>query len=110
MSMTLVALGNGAARIHVSAALVARGVRIVLARSVSQLAGLLAFAEVCIVDAALLRGLRPSSGARLRRVPVVVLAGRADPVPDDPAVAVFRPPFDLDDLVTVALHVGRPDR
>src|SRR5262245_34084955 len=94
----LVALADATARVHVSAALVVAGLRILIARSAAQVSALMPAAEVVVADARLLGGLRLPARNLLGAVPLLLLAGRAERLPDARArlgaTAVFRAPYD----------------
>ena len=110
-SRILVALCDSAARIHVSAAFDSAGFGVLLARSAAQLVEILRSVELVVADAIMLAGVPPPGREALRVLPVLLLSGRSE-VPravaaELGATAVFRAPFELEDVVTIALNATR---
>jgi hypothetical protein len=71
LSPVLVAIGDAPLRVDLAAALVARGLRILIARTGAQLTKLVPSASVVIVDGAMLAGLAPGARRALARVTLV---------------------------------------
>lgn len=104
----LVALADADARIRVAAGLVAAGCRVIVARSAGQAAAHLASVDAVVTDARV-AGALPR--APLRATPIVLLAGEDELLPDAPArlgaAAIFRAPYDVDDIVAIVVHSAR---
>ena len=107
----LVGLTDPTARVEVSAALVAAGCRIVLARSAAQAEPLLAAVDLVVADTRILGAQRPAAQQTLLSLPVLLLAGAAELTHEVQArlavTAVVRAPHDVDDIVTIVRHVSR---
>lgn len=104
----LVGVADADARIGITAALVAAGCRVVLARTSAQAEALLPTVDVIVADARLLGGVRVPS---LRSTRVLLLARVGELLSDAPArigaTAIVHAPFDVDDIATIVLHLLR---
>lgn len=103
----LVALRDRGPRMEVTAALVLAGYRVILARNLHRPAAFIGAVDVVIADGRLVTGVSRATHESLRRSVFIAVCEEGAPTPFA-ARARFTRPFDVDDLVTAVMMLGRP--